>query len=85
MVSAVILGGFYYISTLKPDFKINFGGQEVDAKQINFGWIAISVILLYLSSALSTVFWILSVSAVITVAHASLHDVNKMLPLGRIY
>ena len=77
MVSAVIMGGFYYISTLKSDFKVNVGGQDVDTKQINYAWIAISVILLYLSSALSTVFWILSVTVVITIAHAALHDVSS--------
>lgn len=78
MVSAVIIGGFFYISTLKPDFKLNIGGQDVDTKQINYAWIAVSLILLYMSSALSTVFWIFSVTAIITVAHASLHDVIQL-------
>lgn len=75
MVSAIIMGGFYFISTLKPDFKLNIAGQDVESKQINYIWIAISVILLYMSSALSTVFWILSVTAIITIAHSAFHDV----------
>lgn len=76
MVAAVILGGFYFISTLKPDFVLNVGGQDISVKQINYAWIAFSIVLLYMSSALSTVFWILSVTAVITIAHAALHDVS---------
>jgi hypothetical protein len=78
MVAAVCLGGFYFISTLKPDYVLTVGGQEISVKQLNYGWIAVSVILLYMSSALSVVFWILSVTAVITVAHAALHDVILM-------
>ena len=77
MVAAVCLGGFYFISTLKPDYTLNVGGQEISPKQMNYGWIGVSVILLYMTSALSVVFWILSVTAVITVAHAALHDVRK--------
>lgn len=76
MVAAVILGGFYYISTLASDFTIKIGNQEVNSKQISYGWITISVILLYMSSALSTVFWIVSITAVITIAHAAFHDVR---------
>ena len=76
MVAAVCMGGFYFISTLKPDFVVNLGSQEISVKQLNYGWILVSVILLYMSSALSVVFWILSVTAVITIAHAALHDVS---------
>lgn len=76
MVAAVILGGFYFISTLNPEFTVKLGGQDISVKQINYGWIAMSVILLYMSSALSAVFWILSFTAVITIAHAALHDVR---------
>ena len=85
MVAAVILGGFYYISTLSSDFTIKIGGQEVNTKQINYGWIAISVILLYLSAALSTVFWVVSITAVITMAHAALHDVNTPLKRSLLF
>lgn len=79
MVAAVCLGGFYFISTLKPDYILNVGGKEISVKQLNYSWIAVSVILLYMSSALSVVFWILSVTAVITIAHAALHDVIKIV------
>jgi hypothetical protein len=79
MVAAVILGGFYYFSTLSPDFTLKIGGQEINRGQLNYGWIAISLILLYMSSALSVVFWIASVSAVIIISHAALHDVRKIL------
>lgn len=76
MVAAVCLGGFYFISTLKPDFVLDVGGQEISVKQLNYAWISVSLILLYMSSALSVVFWILSLTAVITIAHAALHDVS---------
>ena len=76
MVAAVILGGFYFISTLKPDFTIKAGGQEITMTQINYGWIFISILLLFFSSALSVVFWIFSVTAVISIIHAAFHDVN---------
>lgn len=79
MVAAVCLGGFYFISTLKPDYVLNVGGKEISVKQLNYSWIAVSIILLYMSSALSVVFWILSVTAVITIAHAALHDVIKIV------
>ena len=75
MVAAVILGGFYYLSTLNPDFTLKVGGQEINRSQLNYGWIVVSIIMLYMSSALSVVFWIVSVSAVITITHAALHDV----------
>lgn len=78
MMAAVILGGFYFISTLKSDFTVKLGGHEISVKQINYGWITLSVILLYISSALSAVFWILSFTAIITIAHAALHDVKKV-------
>lgn len=81
MVAAVILGGFYFISTLKSEFTFKIGGHEINVKQINYGWMTISVILLYMSSALSAVFWILSITAVITIAHAALHDVRALIDI----
>lgn len=77
MVAAFILVGFYFISTLKSDFSVKVGNQEITGKQINYGWIAFSVILLYMSSALSAVFWIVSISGIISVAHAAIHDVRS--------
>lgn len=76
MVAAVILGGFYYLSTLNHDFTLKLGNQEIALKQIGYGWSAVSLLLLYMTSAISAVFWIFSVAAVITIAHASLHDVK---------
>lgn len=79
MVAAVIMGGFYYLSTLNPEYTLKLGNQEITLKQIALGWSTVSILLLYLTSALSTVFWILSVAAIITIAHASLHDVKLKL------
>lgn len=75
-VGAIILIGFYYISLLKSDFKLHVAGQDIEPKQINYAWITASVVLLYMTSAFSTVFWIASMSATIVVAHAALHDVR---------
>lgn len=82
MVAALILAGLYFISTLKPEFSVKIGNQEITAKQINYGWIAFSVILLYMSSALSAVFWIISISGIISISHAALHDVRLLEDFG---
>ena len=85
MVAAVIMGGFYYLSTLSPDYTVKLGNQEITLKQIAIGWSIVSFLLLYLTSALSSVFWILSIAAIITIAHASLHDVKLKLSYRLYY
>ncbi len=76
-VAAIIGAGFVYLQSLNPESSFNVGGQVISVRSLNYAWMAVCVLLLYLTSAISTVFWIGSVAAVGITAHAAMHDVMK--------
>jgi hypothetical protein len=75
LISVVAIGaGFYYVSKLPSNEPVSFfGGMVVaDQKKLYIILGILSVILFYLSSGGSALFWIVGVSSTIILIHASL-------------
>lgn len=74
LLSVVLIGaGFYYISKRPPNEPLTlFGKYQFDQKKLYIILGVLSLILLYLSSGGSALFWIVSVSSSIIFIHASL-------------
>ncbi|KAL6618349.1 prenylated rab acceptor PRA1 [Neocallimastix californiae] len=75
LFSVVAIGaGFYYVSKVPPNEPVSFfGGKFVaDQKKLYIILGILSIILLYLSSGGSALFWIIGVSSTIILVHASL-------------
>ncbi|GBC03303.1 hypothetical protein RclHR1_05060006 [Rhizophagus clarus] len=67
-----IMFGLNFIRKLPPDQPLVFGQYVLTQKQLYSGLIIISIPLLWISSAGSTVFWIVGASATLILGHAAL-------------
>ncbi|KAF8982950.1 hypothetical protein BGZ46_000298 [Entomortierella lignicola] len=67
---AFVVISFYAIQRI-PSEGVQFGSTTLQASQLKFGLIGISVILFFLSSLFGTFFWIVGASAVVILGHAS--------------
>jgi hypothetical protein len=73
LLSCVLIGaGFYYISKRPADEPLNLFGYKADQKSLYIILGILSIILLYMSSGGSALFWIVGVSSSIIFIHASL-------------
>jgi hypothetical protein len=79
----------YFISQLPEDFSQNVQGIEVKPKHLQIVWairttfnivafliFVVSLILLYLTSAGTAIFWSIGVTAFVVTIHAVLHDIS---------
>ena len=73
LFSCILIGaGFYYISKRPADQPLNLFGYQADQKSLYIIMGILSIILLYMSSGGSALFWIVGVSSSIILIHASL-------------
>ncbi|CAG8580208.1 16265_t:CDS:2 [Dentiscutata erythropus] len=67
-----LLGGLNYIRKLPPNEGLVIHDRTITQKQLYTGLFGISVPLLWISSAGSTIFWIIGASATLVIGHAAL-------------
>ena len=77
LVAGVSFVGFYYLSTLSESFSIHAGGRNFSRKELLGVWCVLSGLMFIMSSAISTILWIIGISAVIVCIHSVFHDVSR--------
>ncbi|CAG8757280.1 37832_t:CDS:2 [Gigaspora margarita] len=67
-----LLGGLNYIRKLPPNEPLVIFERSISQKQLYVGLFSVSIPLLWISSAGSTIFWIIGASATLVIGHAAL-------------
>ncbi|KAF0521907.1 prenylated rab acceptor PRA1 [Gigaspora margarita] len=67
-----LLGGLNYIRKLPPNEPLVIFERSISQKQLYIGLFSVSIPLLWISSAGSTIFWIIGASATLVIGHAAL-------------
>ncbi|KAK7687168.1 hypothetical protein QCA50_009672 [Cerrena zonata] len=68
-----LVGGFAAINKWAPD-PVQFGDHTVTQKHLYIGLFVIGIPLLWISSPISTLFWIVGASGILILGHASLME-----------
>ncbi|RIB18356.1 PRA1 family protein [Gigaspora rosea] len=67
-----LLGGLNYIRKLPPNEPLVILERSISQKQLYIGLFSVAIPLLWISSAGSTIFWIIGASATLVIGHAAL-------------
>ncbi|CAG8542611.1 24054_t:CDS:2 [Gigaspora rosea] len=66
------MGGLNYIRKLPPNEPLVILERSISQKQLYIGLFSVAIPLLWISSAGSTIFWIIGASATLVIGHAAL-------------